>query len=566
MLVASWIAALAVVAWLVVTSRDVALERNRRATTAFAAVVEQQVERTIQASYLTLGAVRDALLLSRPREPNDSALRDMMRRRLEEVPFLRALFVIGSDGWIVHDTDFPATPRVSLADRPYFRAYLSKASPGHAIWPPVLSRSGTGWFLPVTRDVGGSDGFEGIVVAALQASHFEQRFREMELPEGYVVSVLYNDGTLVATHPPHTGEVGRNYGGRLAGLGPVPAAGPATFWTTNGLVPGRRLVTVRPLKTAPMVVRVSRGEDEVLGGWYRTAMPAILAMAVLTGVAAWFVVHLFRESARLARDRDRMLHSEKMEALGRLSGGMAHDFANLLSIVGMNAAILRKAPVDRTDIRNGALDAIERSIATGRQISKRLLTFARRRTLELTRLRLDEWIETSEPLFRQVVGSGVSVEASSERPLPEVLCDAAELDVTLVNLLANARDAMEGTGNVSVRVFRCRDPEQAPKPVEAASPPFVCITVRDDGPGMEEPVRRSAFEPFFSTKGDSGTGLGLAQVHGFMQQLGGHAILESSPGKGTAVHLLFPVAPPHADGDLPAPDDHVPGETRRTSG
>ena len=141
------------------------------------------------------------------------------------------------------------------------------------------------------------------------------------------------------------------------------------------------------------------------------------------------------------------------------------------------------------------------------------------------------------------VGSRVALDVQSEQPLPEILCDVGELDLALLNLVINARDAMAGSGRIGVRIYPCHAESEAPKASIGKPARFVCLTVKDDGPGMTKEVRQRALEPFYTTKGEAGNGLGLSQVYGFMQQLGGQMIIDSTPGHGTAVHLFFPVAP-----------------------
>ena len=512
-LVFAWLAALSVVAWLVFAGRTVALERGERATAAFASVVEQQTARTFQAVYLTLGAVGDAQQLSPHPAKHDADFRRMMQRRLQDVPFVRAIFVIDPDGWIIHDTDYPKTPHVSLADRPYFSAYRSGRIRGEAAWPPLLSRSGTGWFLPVTRPLGRSAAFQGVVVAALQAQHLADDLKRIGLGDGYLVTLAHVDGILVASYPALDDAVGKPY------------AELATRW---GIVPGERIVNYRKLEDAPFVVRVSRGKEDVLAEWRRTATGAAVAMLALTGFLGWFIARLARESARRQREREQRMQAEKMEALGQLTSGLAHDLGNLLNVVTLNVEALRAVAVAPQAAQ--ALATMERALRGGQDLVERLLGFARRRPVTPESVRLDQWLEAARPLLAQAAGPRVELRISAEASLPEVLCDPNELDTALVNLVVNARDAMAGSGHIDLRTFL--DPRARQ----------VCLSVSDDGPGMTEAVRRRVLEPFYTTKGEAGTGLGLPQVYGFMQQLGGGVSIESAPGRGTTVHLYFPLA------------------------
>lgn len=537
-LVLAWLAAVCVVVWLVVTGRNAAVERGQQATSAFASVVEQQVARTIQATYLTLGVVADARQVNPSPPKDDPAFQKMMARRLADLPFVRATFVIDASGWIVHDTDYPSTPQISLADRPYFVAYKNGRLSAETVWPPMLSRSGTGWFVPVTHPVAQDGSFQGIVVAALQVRHFEDQFRQIGLPEDFVVSLFHRDGTLIASYPPTAGEIGRNYPElvkQLTGRKPV------SFITDAGLVEGTRLVSYRALDVAPVVVRVSRARDGVLAEWRRTALVSAVAMAVLTVALGWYMLHVRRESIRLVDEREKRAQTEKLEALGQLAGGMAHDFANVLNIVAMNTSVMRAKLSDPALMRN-SLETIERAVQSGKQVSDRLLRIARRSPPRLTPVRLDQWLELARPLCTQALGSGVSLTIDCDKELPFVLCDATELDVVLVNLLVNARAAMDGSGRVTIRAYACRGDHRAPVRVTATTARFVCLTLEDTGCGMSNEVKRRAFEPLYTTKGEEGTGLGLWQVQTFMRAVGGDVTIDSAVGMGTAVHLVFPAA------------------------
>jgi signal transduction histidine kinase len=536
----AWLAALSVVAWLVCDSYAVALDRGERATAAFAAVVEQQTGRTFQAIRLTLGAVGDAHQLApRPRR-NDPDFQRMMARRLADTPSVRAIFVLDREGWIVHDTDYPATPDVSLADRSYFQAHAEDPNHAGAVWAPLQSRSGKGWFLPVTRPLGRFGEFEGVVVAAVQADYLEAQFESIGLGEGYLVALFHLDGTLVAKYPRERAEIGQSFR-HLAIFADDRLEAHGTFWTRESLVPGMRVVSYRRVENFPFVLHVSRSQEELLAPWRGTALAAAVGMAALTALLAGFIAQLVRDRARRARERERRTQAEKMEALGQLTAGITHDFGNLLHIVAVNAEMLRTQPSDTAAVKQAAA-VIERSVRGGTAMLERLTAFSRRRPLALAPLGLAEWLEATRPLLEQAAGPLVTVETHVKQPLPQALCDATQLDTAVVNLIVNARDAMAGSGRILVRAYACDNDSGAPRAFTGSPAPFVCLAVQDNGPGMTEGVRRRVLEPFYTTKGEAGTGLGLSQVYGLMQQVGGDMTIDSAPGKGTRVHLFFRVA------------------------
>ena len=171
-LVAAWLAAIAVVAFLVADARDTAIERGGRAAAAMAQIMEEQTARTFQAVGVSLAAVADTWELTRPPR-NDPKFQAHLAQHLAEIPYARALFIVGRDGSIIHDTDYPETPAGSLADREYFRLHRDNPRVRRSVSAPMLSRTpGAGWFVSVSERIGSGERFEGIVVAAV---HPEQR-------------------------------------------------------------------------------------------------------------------------------------------------------------------------------------------------------------------------------------------------------------------------------------------------------------------------------------------------------------------------------------------------------
>jgi PAS domain S-box-containing protein len=253
-----------------------------------------------------------------------------------------------------------------------------------------------------------------------------------------------------------------------------------------------------------------------------------------------------RRNAQLAlqRARDRLAHSQKLEAIGQLTGGVAHDFNNLLMIVSGQTQMLRArlrepdAPVLR------ALDAIEQSAHRGQDLTRRLLAFARRSRLNPRPVSLAERAESLRQLIGSSVGSTIQVSIELPEGLWAAVADPGELDLALLNLAVNARDAMPGGGSItlSARNVSLGAGEAGESDAELAGE-FVAITLADTGSGIPDDILPKVFEPFFTTKDvDKGTGLGLSQVYGFAQQSGGTAVIDTELGKGTRITLYLPRA------------------------
>jgi two-component system NtrC family sensor kinase len=541
-LVALWVAAAALVAALVLAGRDVALERAQRSTAGFAAILAGEIGFAFHAVHLALGAVADGYHLKDAPPRNDAAFQQMMLRRLGELPFVRSIFLIGRDGRLMHDTDYPRTPDVSLADRSYFRLHQADPAREATVSGPILSRSGTGWFLAATRRLGRSSTFEGVAVAAVQSSYFPEQFRRIALGGGDFIALFNHDGVLIARHPGDEEGIGTSYRHIPLFSTHLPESPTGSFATRHGLVPGQRIVSYRVIEGTPLVIAVSRSNVAALSEWRRTAIGAAVAMSALTLMLALFVIHVIREHSREERARERREQAEKLEALGQLTGSIAHDFSNMLQVVSLNLTVLGEDPRDRR-LKERAISVAQQAVRRSADLIERLLHFARRRPLNPTRANLESAVSAAKELLAHAAGPRAQVVVEPAADLPEVVCDTNQLETALVNLVVNARDAMGGSGRVILRAYLCDD-DHAPQ-VKPARPGagFVCLAIEDSGSGMPEDVRKRALEPFFTTKGEAGTGLGLSQVYGFMQQVGGSVRIDSAPGRGTTVHLFFPVAP-----------------------
>ena len=236
----------------------------------------------------------------------------------------------------------------------------------------------------------------------------------------------------------------------------------------------------------------------------------------------------------LESSRDEFFQSQKMEAIGQLTGGVAHDFNNILAAISGSIEIAQRrlaAGQDPGQFLNNALQGAQR----GATLTQRLLSFARKQEMELAPLDVVAVIRETAGMLERTIGSDVTLQTRFPARLPLVLADRTQLELALVNLIVNARDAMPDGGLIEL-VIDC--PESETKECE-----LVRLKVLDEGIGMDETTRARATEPFFTTKGvGKGTGLGLSMVQGMAEQCGGHLVIDSEPGKGTAIEIWLPVA------------------------
>ncbi|KTF69135.1 histidine kinase famiy protein [Sphingomonas sp. HT-1] len=240
--------------------------------------------------------------------------------------------------------------------------------------------------------------------------------------------------------------------------------------------------------------------------------------------------------------------AQKMEAIGQLTAGLAHDFNNLLQVVSGNIDIVANQVEDERHQR--LLTNAARAADRGSKLTRQLLAFARKTRLEPRRVELNQLIHEFGDLLDNTVGAQIRLVTALERRLPEVQIDPTHLEMAILNVLLNARDAMPrgGTVTISTRLWKLNGDAPMHQLPEGD---YVVLTIRDEGSGMADDVRRRATEPFFTTKGaERGTGLGLAMVHGFVQQSLGRLEIDSAPGEGTEVRMLFPTA---ASAEVAAP-------------
>ena len=245
---------------------------------------------------------------------------------------------------------------------------------------------------------------------------------------------------------------------------------------------------------------------------------------------------LLRTAEERRRAEEAARQSEKLAALGQLTGGVAHDFNNLLQVVTSGATLLKRPSLSEAR-RTQILDGMIQAGRGARELTGRLLAFARRQTLRPEVIDVEGRLTGMSELLRQTLGSRVQVETDIASGLWSVHADPSQLEVAILNLAVNARDAMPEGGTVAIQARNAT----LEATTERAAGDYVCIAVKDTGEGMPPHVLSRVLEPFFTTKNPGkGTGLGLPQVHGFARQSGGDLRIESKPGHGTAVYFHLP--------------------------
>jgi signal transduction histidine kinase/ActR/RegA family two-component response regulator len=469
-----------------------------------------------------LGDADDALLRARERPFHDKLVG--MTGNLNQ---LVGLFVIDGNGRVAASNRvFPAVA-VDNTDRSFFRHH--RAGGAQPFLSEVLTSRTTGeLFFSMSMRRNAADGrLTSVLSASMAPSYFVDFYSDLadESPS-LRVALLHVDGSVLAVWPPDAAAA--------ATAPPAP----------------ERIVSQRRVGSYPVQVRSSIDRSAALAPWYRELM--VLAgfgfpIALTLMYVAWVGLQrtqrallaqqrLHDETAHRQRIEETLRQAQKIEALGRLSGGVAHDFNNLLMVVGNNLYLLRR--LQPALAASTHLAAIERAVAAGTKLTRQLLSFSRRQPLRPERVLLQTHLDSIAELVAPAVGATVVVQTEIEPDTAPVQVDVQELELAVLNLAINARDAMPQGGRLRIGVANARAGEPA-----GFEGRFVVISVHDSGQGVVPELAQRVFEPFFTTKDvGHGTGLGLSQVHGFCARAGGTATFDSRSGEGTTVRMFLPAS------------------------
>ena len=255
-----------------------------------------------------------------------------------------------------------------------------------------------------------------------------------------------------------------------------------------------------------------------------------------------------------------MIRSQKLEAIGQLTGGVAHDFNNLLQVISGNLQLLSKDIAGNVRAEMRVQSALA-GVARGSKLASQLLAFARRQPLEPRVVNVGRLLKGMDELLRRALGGEIEVETVVAGGLWNSLVDPDQLENAVLNLAINARDAMSGEGRLTIEASNAfLDDEYVRQHDELSAGQYVMIAVTDTGTGIPPDILERVYEPFFTTKAeDKGTGLGLAMVYGFLKQSGGHVKIYSEVGAGTTVKLYFPRELASEDTLVGAPSGEVQG-------
>jgi two-component system NtrC family sensor kinase len=401
------------------------------------------------------------------------------------------------------------------------------------------------YFFAVTQKRPSTDGsFNGIVSIAVLPSYFENFYSRMGEHEGSYFALVRADGNFLARYPlleDRTLKLDDNSEFRKG----VRQNLQRKIFSVDSQVDGvDRRIGYRKLTGFPLYVQAGVENSAVVREWL-SYMGTHLIFGVPATVFLYFVLALaLRRTKRLYDEADRreaaegaLRQSQRLEAIGQLTGGVAHDFNNLLMIISGSVQRLRGEFTEQKHTR--LLDMIANATQRGETLTRQLLTYSRRQTLSPQVVDLSQRLPLVRDLLTRSLGHNIDIKVDVPNGICAVRVDSGELELAILNLAVNAKDAMPEGGTLSIRAKPVTLKGEASE--DGLSGEFVAIRVADTGQGIPAELLSKVFEPFFTTKDiGKGTGLGLSQVYGFAKQSGGMATVSSIEGRGTAITIFLP--------------------------
>jgi signal transduction histidine kinase len=516
----------------------------------FLDIAAEQALRVFQSISVTFDSVEQITRgrTDRSIKLNEAELSERLKQFVAALPGIGSIWMLdkNSDA-LVSSLFFPIPPAFNAPERAHLKSRLALDSNIHI--GEVVRIEVTGKLIfPVSKWRFDSSGtFAGITEISVSPQAFERFYEQLAARSSASFTLFREDGAVLARHPSPTltGMKLDASSGFKQMIAQNPAGGRYTAISSIDHV--ERRIAVRKLASFPLYVTSSLQTSDILGEWLSYmaghlvfGIPATLFLVVLILLAMRRTSALYAESERREALEASLRQSQKMEAVGQLTGGVAHDFNNLLTIILGNLQMaLRQNPEGKTKtLMSNAYQAADRAT----ELTKRLLAFSRSQPLQPHPVDANRLVAGMSDLLDRTLGETIAVETVRSAGLWLTEADGPQLEAAILNLAINARDAMAEGGKVTIETGNAFLDEFYCESVEGVKPgQYVMISVTDTGSGMPQDVIDKAFDPFFTTKAaGAGTGLGLSQVYGFIKQSGGHVRIYSEIGEGTTVKIYLP--------------------------
>lgn len=437
---------------------------------------------------------------------------------------------------------------IDMHGRDFFDAHLG-ADVGLFISRPFVGKATNIQSVAVSRRRTSQRGFDGTIHVALSPEYFEQFYATLGPPAGFTASLIRADGVILARTPPTSVPVQLDLT-KSPMMTRIAEGQDEALYTAVSTVDGiKRLAAHKRVAPFDVYVLVAINRQTSLEQWYQSlwlyGIVTLIACIILTAFARIAVQRLRSErtaTQQLQREmqqrvaaEERLRAASKFEALGQITGGVAHDFNNLLTII--RGGVDRLSRAELTGKLQRYVGAIGTAVDRGEQLTRQLLTFSRTQPMKLTVVNPADLIRQLKIPLKSSLRGDIELRLDIPEDIWPVRVDTSQLELALINIAVNARDAMPSGGSftLSARNSTIRTDS------EGADTDCVVFEAKDTGMGIPPEVVSRIFEPFFTTKEiGKGTGLGLSQVYGFALQSGGTVHVSSEPGSGTVISLFLP--------------------------
>nr|WP_249808966.1 hybrid sensor histidine kinase/response regulator [Bradyrhizobium sp. 137] len=481
----------------------------------------------------------------RVREP---ALHRRLKRLTDSLPQLKSAWIFNADGKALVNSLVSPPPELSFADRDYFYAHVDQSIGtfiGTALTPRPPYQGAR--FFGVSRRRDADDGrFIGVIQASVLPEYFESFYARIGSDPGSFFAMGRTDGALLAHFPRLDHDLRLDPGGPVGQkIATSPEHGLMTIaWPLDGI---ERRIGYRRIAEYPIYVSAGLESSAIRARWFATmgqhlvfGIPATALLFLLLAFAFRRTQHLQAEAAARREAEDALKHSQRLEALGQLTGGVAHDFNNLLTVIRASVDLLNR-PQLTEERRQRYITAIADAVARAAKLTSQLLAFARRQTLKPEVFDVGQRMQSLHDMLATLLGPAIEIVTRLPAEPCLVNADAGQFETALINMATNARDAMQGKGRIT---FEVEAATTIPDTLAPGAHGYISVTVRDTGIGIPAARLGRIFEPFFTTKQvGHGTGLGLSQVFGFARQSGGEVTVTSEVGQGSTFSLYLPRVP-----------------------
>ena len=504
--------------------------------------VLQTVDRTFaEVNEIARGMSGEDIRIDQPR------LHERLANIVATMPQLQGILLIGRDGRPLVTSAMASVPAdKNFTDRDYFRVQRDSDAGTYVSDVRAARLPGIGTdFFDLSHRLESPDGsFNGVIAVAVRPQYFEDFYQLIGRTPGSFYALVRSDGSYLARYPA-LADRSRRLSPASTFRSTISRGIDRGLYTANSDIDGvSRRFGYRKLPGFPVYALAGVTTAALRAEWLSNVavhlifgLPATLLIVAVLWVALRRTRRLYEELDRREAAEGALRQAQRLEAIGQLTGGVAHDFNNLLMIVSGSVHRLRRDVSDEKQVR--LLDAITTATQRGESLTRQLLSFSRRQTLQPSVIDLAEWLAELKDMLSRSLRGDIEIRVFTPKRSCLVKVDPSELELALLNLAFNARDAMPSGGTLTITakpiLLRGKSGE------EGLSGDFVAIRIADTGEGIPPDVLSRVFEPFFTTKDiGKGTGLGLSQVYGFAKQSGGAATITSTVKRGTAITLFLP--------------------------